>query len=206
MEERPRRGGRRSPYHHGDLRRALVDSALEIIAERGIEGLSMAEAARRSGVSPGAPYRHFATSTHLLAAAAAKAAKELTDDLREAVASHQDDCSKLAEAAGAYVRFFVRYRAGFDLIFADGLEAVADVELRDAGRGVMDQLIPAAMAVSRDDGRAALELVEQIVAAAHGYGVLYLTGFLRGRAASIDALAGRAQQVTRKLVRSAAES
>jgi len=56
MSEPPTRPG----YHHGDLRRALLDAALELVAEKGPDGVSMREAARRVGVSSGAPYRHFA--------------------------------------------------------------------------------------------------------------------------------------------------
>jgi AcrR family transcriptional regulator len=53
----PAKGGR---YHHGDLRSALVDAAIAVIAERGVRGFSLAEATRRLGVTTAAPYRHFA--------------------------------------------------------------------------------------------------------------------------------------------------
>src|SRR3954451_6199292 len=49
--------GRRATYHHGDLRAALVTAALELVAEKGVAGLSVAEAARRAGVSSAAPYQ-----------------------------------------------------------------------------------------------------------------------------------------------------
>ncbi|WP_157088550.1 helix-turn-helix domain-containing protein, partial [Bradyrhizobium jicamae] len=47
------------PYHHGDLRRVLIDAALQLVGESGAEAVSVREAARRAGVSPGAPFRHF---------------------------------------------------------------------------------------------------------------------------------------------------
>ncbi|MBO0765225.1 MAG: TetR/AcrR family transcriptional regulator, partial [Hyphomicrobiaceae bacterium] len=52
------RGGRRG-YHHGNLREALIDAALDLIAQKGPAGFTFAEAARHAGVSPAAPYRHF---------------------------------------------------------------------------------------------------------------------------------------------------
>ena len=63
--------GRR--YHHGDLRSALVDAAIGVIAERGVRDFSMAEASRRLGVTTAAPYRHFADRDELLAAVATRA-------------------------------------------------------------------------------------------------------------------------------------
>jgi len=58
------------PYHHGDLRRALIDAAIDLVEERGHHALSLREAARRVGVSPGAPYRHFPNKRALLVAVA----------------------------------------------------------------------------------------------------------------------------------------
>ncbi len=57
-------------YHHGDLRNALLSAGVELLAERGLDGLSLREAARRAGVSHAAPYRHFADKQALLAAIA----------------------------------------------------------------------------------------------------------------------------------------
>jgi AcrR family transcriptional regulator len=209
MADTSRRAPRRTSYHHGDLKRALVEAALQIVGERGIEGLSVAEAARRAGVSPGAPYRHFPSAAHLLAATALRAATELAADLRAADlpdgpedgAGEGDAGAGLTAAAGVYVRFVARHRAGFDLVFAVGLSDVADDELRTAGREVMDELVPRAMTATGGDARAALDLVEQVVAAAHGYAVLYLTGFLRTRAADVDELVRRVETLVRALVR-----
>src|SRR6185503_21216238 len=59
-------------YHHGDLRRALLDAALREVAERGVKDISLRALARAVGVSPRAPYRHFQTKDDLLAAVAAE--------------------------------------------------------------------------------------------------------------------------------------
>ncbi len=60
-------------YHHGDLREALILAGIELIAEKGFAGLSVAEAARRTGVSAAAPYRHFANRDAFLLAIATEA-------------------------------------------------------------------------------------------------------------------------------------
>src|SRR3954471_8185824 len=77
--------GRRATYHHGDLRAALVTAAWELVAERGVPGLSVAEAARRAGVSSAAPYRHFSSRTALLSAAATVAGRRLSEQMEAAV-------------------------------------------------------------------------------------------------------------------------
>src|SRR3954471_13040068 len=76
---------RRATYHHGDLRAALVTAALELVAENGVAGLSVAEAARRAGVSSAAPYRHFASRSALLSAAASAAGRRLSEQMQEGV-------------------------------------------------------------------------------------------------------------------------
>ena len=59
--------GERRGYHHGNLREALIGAAVELIAQHGPAGFTVAEAARLAGVSPGAPYRHFRDAEALLA-------------------------------------------------------------------------------------------------------------------------------------------
>ncbi len=76
----------RATYHHGDLRRALLDTALRLIAERGPEGFSLREAAREVGVSPAAAYRHFADKPELLAALAADGHGLLASAMEKALA------------------------------------------------------------------------------------------------------------------------
>src|SRR6266540_5232917 len=80
------RPARRKAYHHGDLRRALVDAAIELVRDRGPDGFTLREAARRVGVSQTAPYRHFATKDALLAAVAEQRSEEHTSELQ----SHHD--------------------------------------------------------------------------------------------------------------------
>ena len=193
---------KRESYHHGDLRAALVEAALTLIAERGIDALSVAEAARRTGVSPGAPYRHFPTRLALLKAAATRAAELLAADLRAATGKAENATEALAAAAGAYVRFVVRHRAGFDLIFAAQLRPLADPALGEAGRAVMDTLLPVALELT-GDGQAALDLLQQHIAAAHGFAVLHLSGFMSRYSPDVDDVAEGAANASRALAAAA---
>jgi AcrR family transcriptional regulator len=186
----------RAKYHHGDLRAALVEAALALVAEQGVDALSVAEAARRTGVSAAAPYRHFPTRLDLLKATAARAAELLAAELRE-VDELSDPLDKLAETARVYVRFVVRHHAGLDLIFDERLR-VGDQALAEAGRAVMDILLPIALELT-GDAHAALDLLEKHIAAAHGYAVLHLSGFLGRRAPAVEDIAEGAAEVSRAL-------
>jgi len=184
----------RAKYHHGDLRAALVDAALALVAEQGVDALSVAEAARRTGVSAAAPYRHFPTRLDLLKATATRAAELLAAELKEATG---DPVDRLAETARVYVRFVVRHHAGFDLIFDERLR-VGDQALAEAGRAVMDILLPIAVEIT-GDAHGALDLLEKHIAAAHGYAVLHLSGFLGRRSPDVEDIAEGAADVSRAL-------
>ena len=69
------------PYHHGDLRRSLIQAGSKLIEEKGLAGLSLREVARVAGVSHTAPYRHFQDKADLLAAIAQVGFEQLTDEL-----------------------------------------------------------------------------------------------------------------------------
>ena len=70
-------------YHHGDLRRSLIDATEALLDERGAEGFSLREVARRAGVSAAAPAHHFGDSAGLLTAVVTEAFDELCRSLRE---------------------------------------------------------------------------------------------------------------------------
>jgi len=97
-----------STYHHGDLRKALIQAAEEILEEQGLAALSIREAARRAGVSHNAPYRHFPDRDSLLAELAAEGFRQLGAEL----AAHGG-----REMGEAYVRFALAQPARFRLMF-----------------------------------------------------------------------------------------
>src|SRR5215467_9614279 len=115
------------PYHHGDLRQALVRSALEILSEGGVGRLSLRAAARRARVSAMAPYRHFADKEALLAAVAEYGFRELATRLTAATATAADPRAGLAALGVAYVLFACDQPNLFKLMFGPTIEKNPDI-------------------------------------------------------------------------------
>src|SRR5215470_2775019 len=80
----PAKASKRAGYHHGDLRRALLEASLALVEESGIGALSLREVARKAGVSHNAPYHHFKDRGSLLAALAEEGFAELAREMAEA--------------------------------------------------------------------------------------------------------------------------
>jgi AcrR family transcriptional regulator len=78
----------KKPYHHGELRQALVDAARTLVHERGAGGFSLSDACRRAGVSTAAPYRHFADKNEILSEVAAQGFIDLTTRTRAEAERH----------------------------------------------------------------------------------------------------------------------
>lgn len=114
------RPDRRKTYHHGDLRKVLLDTAREEISARGAQSLSMASLARRAGVAQSAPYRHFTDREDLLAAVATDGFEQFTETLLEA-ASSGDKAEAMKRMAGAYLVFGEKNVELYRLMFASGL-------------------------------------------------------------------------------------
>jgi AcrR family transcriptional regulator len=99
-------GYERRGYHHGNLREALVEAALALIAEKGPAGFTIAEAARLAGVSPGAPYRHFRDAEALLAEVALRGFERFAVALAAAWNGGRPSALRAFEALGrAYLAF-----------------------------------------------------------------------------------------------------
>jgi AcrR family transcriptional regulator len=109
------------PYHHGNLRSALLDAAERTVRERGVQALSLRELARDVGVSHGAPRRHFPDRQALLNALAESGFDRLGAELRAAsdgAGAGDDFKDRLAATATAYIRFAIRDPALLELMFA----------------------------------------------------------------------------------------
>src|SRR5882724_2604641 len=106
------------PYHHGDLRAACLRAARELLEADGSAGLSLRALARRAGVSPTAPYRHFANREALVSAIAAEGYRELAGRLAGAHPAPRTPAD-LATVAVAYVRFALDHPALFRVMFAE---------------------------------------------------------------------------------------
>jgi AcrR family transcriptional regulator len=193
-------GSRR--YHHGELRTALIEAGFDLLAESGLAAFSVAQLARRLGVSTAAPYRHFPDRDHLVAAVATQAAGELAEASREAAGRAGDDpAERFAATAGAYVRYVGTRGAGYNLIFAAELRHLRDGALAEAGRRLMDLLLELAVQALGQGPEASLTLLEHHLVAAHGYVTLYRDGFFSRLYDGIDAVAERAVTESRTLLR-----
>lgn len=122
--------GRRG-YHHGNLRAALVEAARALIAERGPMGFTVAEAARRAGVSPSAPYRHFRDRDALIGDVAKEGFSRFADALSAAWQTTGLSPLQALDAVGrAYLRFAREEPAFFAAMFEAGLAIASDPELK----------------------------------------------------------------------------
>jgi AcrR family transcriptional regulator len=110
---------RERPYHHGNLRTALIEQAERTVRERGVQELSLRELARDVGVSHGAPRRHFPDRQALLDALAIAGFERLGSELREAMnGAGEDFRARVQATATAYIRFATRDAALLELMFA----------------------------------------------------------------------------------------
>jgi AcrR family transcriptional regulator len=106
------------PYHHGDLRRVLIDAALRLAEEGGPAAVSVREAARRAGVSPGAPFRHFPSRDALMMAVAEEAQHRFRLELEAALAPvpADDPLARFRALGLGYLRWAMRNPAHFEVI------------------------------------------------------------------------------------------
>jgi len=192
----PAKGGR---YHHGDLRSALVDAAIDVIAERGVRGFSLAEASRRLGVTTAAPYRHFADRDELLATVAVRALSVFAAMLADAADAEEAPAQRLAAMAGAYVRFAAQQRPLFDTIFNSGLDKSRYPELQRAWEPV-DTLLAVVLEVCDGDMAAADALADAVEASAHGYATLLIDGEYGEGPDAVNAAAAKATASARALI------
>ncbi len=130
----------RPAYHHGDLRRALVDAALALVTEEQDWGFSLRKVARRAGVSHNAPYNHFADKRDLLAAVAAAGFEALRARMDAAAADAESPEATLVAMGVAYVCFGVSNPAHYRLMFGPTLTA---------GEGGMPPVVAEAAASAR---------------------------------------------------------
>lgn len=110
-------------YHHGDLRQALIDAGVAIVAEEQNWAFSLREVARRAGVSHNAPYNHFPEKRDLLDAVAAVGFDRLRGEMRAAMVAAGDASGALIEIAQAYVAFAAGNPALYRLMFGPELAA-----------------------------------------------------------------------------------
>ena len=131
----------RAKYHHGDLKRALTDAALQLVQEKGPKGFTLREVARRAGVSAAAPYRHFADKAQLLAAVATQGFVQLHEALEATVAANPDLAQQAIAMGKAYVQWAVSHPDHYQVMFGSELDKTESPEVLEAGVRAFDDLL-----------------------------------------------------------------
>ncbi|GAA2407928.1 TetR/AcrR family transcriptional regulator [Mycolicibacterium llatzerense] len=162
----------KATYHHGDLRTALVHSALALLEEGGAAALSMRAVARHAGVTAAAPYRHYQDRDALMSAVAAVGYRELAQDL-VAVSPSPSTTDEIANVAIAYVQFALRRPALFRAMFTEQGDA-GSPERAEAVTAISTYLRANIARVFADADADALS--DAVWALVHGLAFLFLDG------------------------------
>ncbi|TDD00164.1 TetR/AcrR family transcriptional regulator [Nonomuraea deserti] len=161
---------KQTAYHHGNLRRAIIDAALEAIMESGPAGWSLRELARRAGVSHAAPAHHFGDKAGLLTAVAAEGFEVFANALERAA----DD---VLDVGVAYVRFAIDHRPYFEVMFRPELYRMDDPSLQTARERAAHVLVTSAGRLSPGPAQNRLTTIAGW-SLAHGFASLWLSGAL----------------------------
>jgi AcrR family transcriptional regulator len=187
-----------APYHHGDLRRALIEAALALVTEEQDWTFSLRELARRAGVSHNAPYNHFAEKRELLGAVAAIGFERLRDGMLAAIDGIAEPETAVIACARTYVRLGLENPALYRLMFG---QALADSQYEDrpsiarsAGadaRGVLEETIrrgarSGAFAVSPDNPQDLALAALSVWSATHGLTMLIIDHLTRPELSTQD--------------------
>ena len=168
-------------YHHGNLRQALVEAALDLIAEKGPTGFTMAEAAKRADVSAAAPYRHFTGRDELIAEIATQGYDLFADVLAYAYDDGRPSPLAAFEAVGrAYLAFARKYPGHYMAMFESGVSPGQTPELARAADRAKRVLTHAAETLSArmpaDRRPPGAMFAAHISALSHGIVELYSRG------------------------------
>jgi len=113
----------RENYHHGDLKNALIQAGIEILAEEGVGGLTLRKAARKAGVSHAAPYAHFGDKQTLIAAIASDGHSKINERLRVVLENHAGDpLQQFLGAVWAYMQFGLEAPAHYKITFSGSIQ------------------------------------------------------------------------------------
>lgn len=170
-------------YHHGNLRKALLDAAEQVLRAQGVAGISLRAVARAAGVSHAAPYRHFADKHALLEALAQTGFARLRDAMRAAIGSNPDDARQQMRRAGeAYVELALDNPAMNHLMFGGVLTREAkSQQLTEISEQAFQGLLEV-IASAQDSGllrqRDPKELAAALWSMVHGLAMLTSTGHL----------------------------
>ena len=198
----PRRG-----YHHGRLKDALVEAARSLVAERGLAGFTLAEAAKLVGVTGAAPYRHFSDRAALMSELARLGFELFGERLERAWAGGAPDAVTSLRRMGATYLAFARDEPGLYTAMFDNARNVAAPDSSTAAAHALETLKVAAAAILREAGKpdaGGRALALEIWSLSHGVAMLALAGHLSADFEGCDP-AVILDTAARSLVRAAVE-
>jgi AcrR family transcriptional regulator len=170
------------PYHHGNLRRALLDEALATISAEGVDGLTLREIGARVGVSRTALYRHFADKRALLAAVATEGFRKLRDQLVTAWESGGRGATAFRAMGVAYIEFAVANPPHYRVMFGGFVDPEwLDPDLIAEGEGAFGVLVDALVALQREGivrNDDTVVMARHVWALVHGVAMLAIDGQL----------------------------
>lgn len=172
---------KKRPYHHGDLRNALVQAAVTLISERRDTSFTMRELAAKAGASHAAAYRHFQAKRDILAAVAAAGFAELKAAFDEASRTSRGDAVRELKAQGlAYIQFAVEHPGHFRAMFHSELgDGMSYPELAAVGPAAFDSLLKLVTQGAASGAfvkRPPMELAVMAWASVHGMAMLIVDG------------------------------
>jgi AcrR family transcriptional regulator len=206
----------KTPYHHGDLKEALLTAAESVLDDSGLHGFTLRECARRAGVSHAAPKHHFGDVRGLLTEVAARGFQQLTRRLKTKLRAAGDDLdAQFVATAEAYVGFAEAHPEHFRIMFRSDLVDMQSPSLMSAALATFTEMTnvirrqrgePEVGAESLDACMTSAQLINDILIGwshIHGYAHLKLEGQLAmiPKAAQKDMLATAGRRLAR-LVRS----
>lgn len=130
----------RSTYHHGDLKKTLVSEARKLLDEDGFEKFSLRKLAKRVGVSPMAPYRHFKTKEELFGAIIDDAFEQFAQALEKSVPENASLIDQIVHMCVGYVRFFIDNPDILKVLFMENRNRNATMMSQDSSKDLTERL------------------------------------------------------------------
>lgn len=169
----------KSGYHHGDLRSELLNAVRQLVEEKGSENFSIAEAARKAGVSSAAPYRHFNDKPEILKALVMQAMEEKATEMRQVIEPLPVGSLLRINALGkCYIEFARNHPGMFRLVFGKTERHENDEDLRQQGErvfGIVVEAVAQVLGVQQDDSEA-LKRAYMLWTMVHGHSWLQIDG------------------------------
>ena len=166
-------------YHHGDLKSAMIQAALELVREKGPRGFTLNETSRRAGVSVSAPYNHFKDKEALLIEIVVLGNRTLELELRTASMTKKEPREGLLAVYLAYIAFARHHPDLFAVMFQSGIDKRPYPEVHESAVGGLRVAVELATRIE-PTSRSAYDLALAVWTMAHGFATLSAEGALRG--------------------------